>query len=294
MPDMDLTARFEAYLPDVFAKTLLMGALAALTQENVATRAQHFSVSMRELTTYLLEHLTPENAAIETCSWYKQDENTIGPTRRQRCLFASRGGLPDRFLKGELDLDPKEFHREFGPAFQKLNKLTHLRPDTVITDPAEIEDFANETLGALIEIFDTITDVRGRIVAKLERRMQEEAIDAFINQTIDSLDLIAGQYETGMVLTDEMRVVDIGADTVVYEITGTVGVTLHYGSKHDAASIEQTFPFTCKSAASAHAPLSLLDEQTSMEVDTSDWYGEIDEGDHDVECAYAPPAMDDY
>src|SRR4051794_35017453 len=98
MPDEALIRRLEARLPDQFSRDLLKGALGALTQDNVATRAQHFSVSMRDLSDHMLERLAPDDEAIKKCPWYEQHPHLAGPTRRQRPLYASRGGLPDAFL----------------------------------------------------------------------------------------------------------------------------------------------------------------------------------------------------
>jgi hypothetical protein len=208
MPDKGLVKRLASRLQDDFSRDLLQGALDALTQKNVKTRVQHFSVSLRELSSYMLKQMAADDDAIRHCTWYKQDSETDGPTRRQPALYASRGGLSDSFLKKELKFDPKEFHREVGPAFKELNKRTHLRPDTVIVDPAEIDDFANEALGALLEIFEVTEDVRREIIERIEAHLYDEAISAFINQTIDSLNLIAGRYETEGVLYDEMRASD--------------------------------------------------------------------------------------
>jgi hypothetical protein len=277
MPDADLVRRLQGRLQDDFSRDLLRGALAALTQENVTTRAQHFSVSMRDLSDHMLKQLAPDDEAIKACAWYEKHPKVQGPTRRQRALYASRGGLTDSFLKDGLKLNPKEFHAEIGPAFKELNKCTHLKPDTVIADPAELENLANETIGALLEIFEVTEEVRAEIIRRIEAHLYDEAVGAFINETIDSLDLIAGRYETGGVLYDEMRVVSIDADTIRYEITGSVDCTLHYGSGSDAATIEESFPFTCTTAASTAEPLKLLSAQTEMKVDTSSWHGEPDE-----------------
>jgi Predicted pPIWI-associating nuclease len=274
MPDAELVKRLEARLTDQFSRDLLKGALAALSQENVATRAQHFSVSMRDLSDHMLEQLAPDDEAIKRCAWYEQHPRLDGPTRRQRALYASRGGLTDAFLKDDLALDPKEFHAEFGPAFRELNNRTHLKPDTIVTDPAELEALANETITALLEIFDATEEVRSEIVDRVGKHLYDEAIGAFINERIESLDLIAGQYETEGVLYDEMRVLSIDADMIRYEITGSVDVTLHCGSGSDAATIKENFPFTCTTAASTAAPLKLLSEHTDMMVDTSSWHGE--------------------
>jgi Predicted pPIWI-associating nuclease len=92
--------------------------------------------------------------------------------------------------------------------------------------------------------------------------------------TIESLDLIAGRYEAGGILIDNMRVLGIDGETIRYEITGSVDVTLHYGSGSDATSIDENFPFTCTTAASTAELLKLLSDQTEMKVDTSSWHGE--------------------
>jgi hypothetical protein len=277
MPDDALIKRLEARLSDQFSRDLLKGALGALTQDNVATRAQHFSVSMRDLSDHMLKQLAPSDEAIKKCPWYQQYPNLVGPTRRQRALYASRGGLTDSFLKNELKLDPKEFHAEIGPAFKELNNRTHLKPNTVITDPAELESLANETIGALLEIFELTEEVHREIVSRIGKYLYDAAIGAFINETIDSLDLIAGRYETEGVLYEEMRVLSIDANTIRYQITGSVDVTLHYGSGSDAATIEDNFPFICTTAASAMEPLKLRSDQTEMKVDTSSWHGEGEE-----------------
>ncbi|MBR1070599.1 hypothetical protein [Bradyrhizobium liaoningense] len=41
-----------------------------------------------------------------------------------------------------------------------------------------------------------------------------------------------------------------------------------------ASSIKESFPFTCRTAASTTEPLKLLSDQTEMKVDTSSWHGE--------------------
>jgi hypothetical protein len=277
MPDDALIKRLEYHLPDQFARDLLKGALGALAQENTATRAQHFSVSMRDLSDHMLKQLAPGDEAIKKCVWYEQYPKLDGPTRRQRALYASRGGLSDAFLKNELKLNPNEFHDQIGPAFNQLNNCTHLKPNTVITDPVELEALANEAIGALLEIFDVAEEVHREIVSRIGTHLYDEAVGTFINETIDGLDLIAGNYETGGVLYDEMRVLSIDSESIGYEITGSVNVTLHYGSGADAATIEDSFPFTCTTAASVIEPLKLVSDQTEMKVDTSSWHGEDQE-----------------
>ncbi len=79
MPNEELVKRLKACLPDKFSEDLLNGALAALTQDNVATRAQHFSVSMRDLSDHMLKQLAPDDEAIKKCAWYRQHPDLDGP-----------------------------------------------------------------------------------------------------------------------------------------------------------------------------------------------------------------------
>jgi len=277
MPNAELVERLRAHLQNDFSRELLQGALDALVQPNVNTRIQHFSVSLRELSVYSLEQLAPDAAAIERCSWYKQVPETEGPTRRQRALYAGRGGLPDRFIRDELKLDPKEMFQEFGPAFQELNKRTHLRPNTVITDPLEVEEFANAGLQALCDIFDVAEDIRSQLVGRMEGHLHDEAMDTFINQTIDSLDLLGSRYETGIVWCEEMKVVGIDDSRIHYKISGGVDVTLHWGNGSDAAEMQENFPFVMKTAAPVDRPFELQSDLTEVEVDTGSWYGDEEE-----------------
>jgi hypothetical protein len=90
MPDERLVKRLEGRLQDNFSRGLLRGALAALVQDNVATRAQRFSVSMRDLSDHVLKQLAPDDDAVKASAWHEQHPKAQGPTRRQRALYASR------------------------------------------------------------------------------------------------------------------------------------------------------------------------------------------------------------
>jgi hypothetical protein len=81
-------------------------------------------------------------------------------------------------------------------------------------------------------------------------------------------------------------ITNIDADTIGYEIAGSVDVTLHYGSGSDAATIKANFPFTCTTEASTAEPLKLLSEHANMKVDTSSWHGD----DEDENQSSLPPA----
>ncbi|MHC2664589.1 hypothetical protein ACMA5K_33885 [Bradyrhizobium diazoefficiens] len=278
MPDEILVAELRGRLPDEFSRTMLDGALQVLQQEQNPMRAQQFAATLRELITHVLQTLAPD-AEVMRCLWYKQDQNTDGPVRRQRALYTCRGGLTDDFLKNKLGVDPKELHSEFSSVFQQLHKRTHVREDTLLTDPAEIEDFSNEVIGALADVFDTIDDVRARIIDAVSVELHGEATSAFINQTIEELGEISSHYETGTVWIDEVEVLSLDTDHIEYRIKGTVDVTLLYGSGSDRANdmgaeIAESFPYDCRTRAPASTPTKFEAEETTMKVDTGSWHGD--------------------
>lgn len=277
MPDDKLIARLRSRLPDKFSHDLLDTALHVLPQTENKLRAHQFASSLRELIGHVLEIMAPDKDVMR-CPWYKQDKDVKGPTRRQRALYTCRGGLPDSFLKDRLKLDPADLHAEFGNAFQELNKQTHARPETVVTDPDAIEEFANAALAAFIDLFEVMDDVRERVTDAISDKLRGEAAQVFINETIQELDEISSHYSTDIVWIEEAEVLSLDADSIKYRMKGSVDVTLLYGSASDragdtGAELKDNFPYTCETAAPAADPTKFNSTATTMKVDTSSWFG---------------------
>lgn len=275
MPNDVLVQSMRGRLPDQAHVQEFDDALAALAGDN-RRRAQHFAVTLRELFGHVLSSRVSDHE-VAKCSWYVQEQGARGPTRRQRALYLSRGGLPDAFIRETLGLDPDEFHADLKKAFDGLSKNTHIRPGAPPPTVAEIEEFADRAIESFVEVFEVIDEVRASIKQAIEPKLQDEAASAFIAQTINELDILAGQYTTEGVLFDEASVVEIGSEYIQYRITGTVNVQLHYGGKSDPAQIDENFPFTCTIVAKVDEPLKFIDEMAGMEVDTSSWFGDGDD-----------------
>jgi hypothetical protein len=281
MPDDDQLENLRERLPDDFSVQMLKGSLLVLSQPDNAMRAHQFASTHRELIAHVLEAMAP-TADVIRCSWFKQAEDVDGPTRRQRALYTCRGGLPDSFLKEKLKLDPRHLHADFGNAFQELNKRVHVRPDTVLSDADEIEEFADNVVASLNGVFDTIDDVRNTVIDAIARELHGEAMSAFIEQTIDELGEISGHYTVDIVWIDEAEVLSLDADTIKYLVRGNVEVTLLYGSSSDrakdnGAEIDESFPYECRTVAPASDPTKFDSAETEMKVDTRGWFGEEQE-----------------
>jgi hypothetical protein len=278
MPDEALLESLRRRLPDDFSRKMLDGALKALGKADDPVGAHQFAATMRELMDHVLEVMAP-TADVMRCPWFKQDKEREGPTRRQRALYTCRGGLTDDFLKNRLKLKPEDLHRGFSEAFQELNKQTHIRPDTVLNDADEIEEFANNVIAALDGVFDAIDEVKETITNAINKELHGEAMSAFVRETIAELDEIAGHYNTGAVWIEETKVVSLDADSIQYHIEGSVDVTLMHGPKADGVEFEENFPYQCTTTAPASDPTNFDTSKTEMKVDTSSWHGDGDDDD---------------
>lgn len=270
MPKNDLLQSLRLRLPDQFSHDALNGALDVLRQADNKMRAHQFAGTLRELIGHVLGVMAPM-AEVMRCSWFKQEKGVPGPTRRQHAIYTCRGGLTDAFLKDTLKLKPDDLHHQFSESFQELNKRTHVRPDTVLSDADEIEEFADNSIAALVQVFETMDELHETIVEAIAKELHGEATSAFINETIQELSEIAGHYETGIVLVEEARVVSVDADMIRYQIKGYVDVTLHYGGRSDPTEIDESFQYDCTTAAPVSVPTKFDRAETKMAVDTSSW-----------------------
>lgn len=282
MPNADLVKELHEHLPDTFTRSLLDGSIQVLGQTTNPVRAHQFAASLRELFSHCLDTLAP-GEAVKACSWFEPDEGAKGePTRKQRALYATRGGLSDEFIEEELKVDPTTLHKGLGKAFTELNKRAHVRPDTHLDNPAEIELFANSALESLAEVFRTIERFRKQLIGAIEEHLGDEAVNSLLCDTIQSVDELATHHTIEGVSVGSARVVDITFNTVRYRVKGSIDVELQWGSnsdlrRGDGATLDQSFPFSCEILASVGAPFEFDSDETAVLVDTSEWYGSEEE-----------------
>ncbi|MFB6418563.1 hypothetical protein [Bradyrhizobium tunisiense] len=276
MPDKELVARVRGRLTDDFALRLLDGAIAVLAHDDNPARVHQSASSFRELIAHVLESMAPD-ADVTRCGWFEQIKDLKGPSRRQRALYACRGGLLDAFLKERLGIKPSQLFAGFGESFAELNKRTHVRKETELTDEREIDEFVNGALLAIEDVFETIDELRGRVTSAVGRELHGAAVSGFVNRSIQELDEIAGRYSPEMVWIEDAVVEYLDADKIVYRIAGTVDVDFIAGPRADEAIIAQSFPYRCTTSAPAGAPTEFDHDDTIVTVDTKAWFGDGDE-----------------
>ena len=260
-------------LPDDFSKLLLDGGLEVLGSKN-PIRAHLFAAAMREVVTWLLHENAPD-AELAAAAWFVKDGDR--PTRRQRMTFAIQGGLSDEQVSA-LGVDASEMHRRMTGEMAELNKRTHVKPGTLLSDEAAIKEFATDVVAAVAEFLEVVTDMREAIAEAVVHGASEQVFGSFLQESNDVIDLLSTHSLVEQVEVEAVRVLSIGAHEITYEAEGMVYVELNYGSGSDRArgegvTMNDEYPFKCRMTGGV-ADLKDIHAVFDMEVDASAFYEE--------------------
>lgn len=244
-------------------------------------RLNLFAVSIRIFLDHLMDALAPR-AQVEACRWFKLEKGTDAPTRRQRLAYGLHGGFTPEQVNALAGLDAEELVQEVTDAYRELNKHVHGREKTIVRDVDEQDVIAHEILEALAGLLEAEKEYRATILAPVAEALDTHAVERFVTETVENLDIMASHYSIDWVGLDERRVVAIDATQIEYEIVGSIGVTLLYGSSGDrrrgeGAEIGEEFPYKMRFKVPIEDPHDLKQAEITDEVDTSAWYGIDDE-----------------
>ena len=255
-------------LPDEFSRIVLDGSMRVAWDAANPIRANLFAAGIRELITYILHHLAPDEL-VKACGWYishraremnlaekNNKEFKDQPTRMHRMMYATQGGLPDDALEG-MGVDIKDDHKRLRSVVDELSKYTHVRPGSLVEGDAEVNAFMDEALRAVIRFLDTFREGRDAIEEAVAERINDAADAALTETSIDELDELSTHTYVEEVVADDVRVTAIGPDEVQFSVRGTVYVELNYGSssdfnRGDGATMSGKYPFSVRMAASIH------------------------------------------
>ena len=264
--------------PDDFFRITIEGAASVLRDQANPLRLNLFSTAIRMLFEHVMGTLAPD-AEVEACAWYKPIEGQAKPVRAQRIQYWLQGGLTDGYMEDELGLEPQELRAGLLKAFNKLSKHVHGRADTLVRDPAEQAAEAESTVAAVEELIHAYHDCRAALIDPLVEGLDEGAVDSLLSETILSIDELASHHTIEEIYTNRTEVSSIGPSTVRYCATGTVSVTLQWGSnsdlrRGDGAELDESFPFECLFEVPLEDPRDLSEAEIVSGVDTSRWYGD--------------------
>jgi len=276
----DKVEPLKAKVLDDFSRSALDGACRALTDTNNPLRLNFFSTAMRILFEHMMDALAPRDQVM-ACSWFKAehyDQNgKATATRGQRVEYAIQGGFSDSFVRRKLGVDPKPLRKALLASVDELSKHVHGRENTIILDHKEQNAMASETIQAMEDFLDAVHDCRAAVLEPIEEALDEAAVDALLSETLGDVDELATHHSIEEIYVGRVAVHAIGPHTITYRATGSVAVTLQWGSnsdlrRGDGAELDQSFPFICDIELPLDEPWELGLAETTYGVDTSDWW----------------------
>lgn len=260
----------EDRLPDQFSRNLLAGSLMVAIDRNNPVRLHLAAAGLRELFRHILHADAPDDE-VRACVWFKQEQNTQTVTRRQKAIYATQGGLSDEFVE-QLGLDVGNLHRAAILSIEALNKATHVRPDTLVNDELIINSFIDEALASLEGLLVSSSEGRSVVKKALADDVYRAISSVLIERTFDDIATLASKgYEIDPWIDDaEIEVEALRSQVIVVRFSGVAHVTLHYGSKHDAAEIQHDFPFWLRFETPVEKPTELT--LVAHHFDDTSWY----------------------
>lgn len=240
-------------------------------------RLNNFAMGLRELSRIVLHDLALD-VDIKECCWYEEEKNKDGAvvfTRRQRIKYAVHAGLPEDFVENTLLVDVEETISEFRDLVETLSKFTHVGPSTFNIKEDAAEGLAKQALDTFIMLFDTIDECRKQVRTEMEEHAKSAVDDELLETTVQELDEIATHYQVEGCNIDKLKLLEMNATTIKFELHGSVDCQLQYGSDGDYARgdglrVDDNYPLTCDLVADIADPLKLTVE--GLRVDNSSFY----------------------
>jgi len=263
---------------NAFELDLYAAAVRNLADKENKLRFNNFAYAIRELSRHILYRLAPDSEVLQ-CGWYKNITNRAdGISRVQRAIYATQGGLLDDYVRNTLHLNPTAAHKALQTAIDGLSRYTHIELDVFDLAPGEVERLARETTEAVAGLADTIKDCRNNIIDGLEDAIQDGAIQEILGDSLPSVEDLATHYSLEDVYVDSSVITDITHNTIHFLVTGSISVTLQWGSNSDlrngdGAELAEDFNFTCllTCPTAAPEPEQLEFVEDSLIVDTGAW-----------------------
>lgn len=276
-------------LDSEFERNLLDAALHNLKDIDNKLRYNNFAYSIRELSRHFLHRLSPEENVL-ACNWFEPITDNGKPSRTQRIKYAIQGGINDENLSA-LGFDVEELGddiKALKKAIDSLSRYTHINPDVFGLVEEDVKRMSEEVLTHFKVFANRIKDSREDFKHALEGKIEDQMIDAVISNHYENVDSLAPHQSLDYSELTEYHIIDINHSAIVVEVFGNVYFTLEYGSKKerregDGLDINEDFPFQTKIHYEIGSEFPSKNfEVEGFDVDTSEWYGDIDDEELDI------------
>lgn len=265
---------------NLFSDKIILGIESAISDTDNPLRYNFFSTAMRMLLENTMDNIAPKSSVSDS-PWYKViHRNHNGDpdvTRRQRIEYAIHGGIRPTFIKDELNINVESISSSLNKSHTEFSKHIHSRENNIILDNKEQNKLILLDLENFIDFLNTYHECRDKIIEPIIEKLDTEAIDAFLSQTIIEIDEISSHHSVEEICNEDIYVHEIDANYIFYHVEGTVTATLQFGSnsdlrKGDGAELEESFNFTCTIELPVEDPWHIPYATTYFRVDTDKWY----------------------
>ncbi len=263
--------KIRSFLANDFEKKLFDAAVAYIDKTDDPLRVNSFSAAMRELSRHILQRLAPDDE-VKKCSWFKVETKNGAPTRKQRIIYTVQGGLSEKFVDENLDIEPENEIKEVIKSINLLSKYIHVNKKTFNVPQADCEALAINILDSFVSIFDMVEQLRGEIHYSLHHYISEELNDTFMSNVFSDLDILSSQTIPETQELELFEIKNITSEKVIITGNGYIEVSLNYGKGDDAAEINDSFPYDFKCHSEIDTPRKIILYPHGVEVDTSSWY----------------------
>lgn len=272
-----MRAEIEKKLTTSFEQELFAATLKNLGSIDNPLRLNNFAYAMRELVRHILKRLAPDESILQ-CPWYTNEtDKENGITRKQRAYYAVQGGLSDAYIHDVLDIEVAHIHSKLIKAIDKLNKFTHIEPNTFNLPQTEVEEYANATIKSIYDFLILIDICRNEIIERLSQEIDSATVDKILKETIDALDVLASHHYIDEIYTEDIKIQIINHECIKFCVMGTLGCELQWGSngdirRGDGHVMRKSFSFECEFISFIEEPDSIEIIEDSLGIDTRTMY----------------------
>lgn len=261
---------------DRFLGTVLKGSIKVGKSWGNPIRGNLAAAGLREAVGHVIHKLSPDDE-VRACVWFAQAEDTATVTRRQRANYIIKAGLPDAFVADVLRFDVKTHADELIDMVNDLNKSTHVRPNTILTNGAEIRRMFVEVLSGIEGLLDAAEDSRKSVQEGVGAALHNAVFEKLIGEAIQELDELSTHTAIDHHWIDEIEVLEMDANEISYRVSGTVAVELQYGSGSDVANdigfrSNDSYPYEATVKGEIADPINIDAGDVDLKVDNSSFY----------------------
>ncbi|EHI9279606.1 hypothetical protein M5215_004308 [Vibrio vulnificus] len=273
--EYDHIVEFRKLLVTNFEVELFVASLRNYCSHGNPLRFHNFAFSMRELVLQVIDRKAPDDE-VKIANWYVKESSIYEVTRRQKLKFCAQGYLSDKFLDrcslADLDLKIKGYLNKFN----FFNKYTHITEKHFKPDPLKFYTDMKYIIELSRDVIEGLSCLEGDVISNVENNIRSELFDSIVNDFPTNLDILANNVIIEQIEPEKIDILDINDTNIDIEVSGTVYVSQEYGKGDDFLAMACDYPFTISLTVSVNDPSDITVDMSSLEVDTSSWFGDED------------------